>query len=101
LIVRRGRVNDDIHTAFVFAQWVRAAATTLATLLARGDYCAAASLNAAIPARAIAASCSDFTPDTPIEPTTSPLTMIGTPPSTIATSGALRNAVRPCLMMSS
>ena len=58
--------------------------------------------SAAMPARAICASSVDFTPETPTAPTCWPSTMIGTPPSSIASSiGADRNAVRPWLIISS
>lgn len=64
------------------------------------DYCLLD--KTAIPALAICASSSDLTPDTPTAPTKSPLTTIGTPPSSMAGSpGADSIAVRPLKIMSS
>ena len=58
--------------------------------------------SAAMPALAICASSDDLTPDTPTAPTTWPSTMIGTPPSSMPSiKGALRNDMRPPLIMSS
>src|SRR5690606_4438334 len=52
--------------------------------------------SAAIPARAIATSSLDLTPDTPTAPTIWPSTVMGTPPSSMPFKpGADRNAVRP------
>src|SRR5690606_22524567 len=47
---------------------------------------------AAMPARAIWASSSDLTPDTPTAPTTCPSWTMGTPPSSMPSSGAERKA---------
>ena len=58
--------------------------------------------SATMPARAICASSLDFTPLTPTAPTQCPSTMIGTPPSSMPSSpGALRNAARGPLIISS
>ena len=58
--------------------------------------------SAAMPARATCTSCSDFTPLTPMAPTQCPSAITGTPPSSRPfIAGALRNAVRPLLIMSS
>jgi len=58
--------------------------------------------SAAIPALATCASSFDLTPLTPTAPITWPSLTIGTPPSSMpCMPGAVRNAVRPPLMMSS
>lgn len=58
--------------------------------------------SAAMPARAICASSFDLTPLTPTAPTHWSFTITGTPPSSMPSSrGALRNDMRPWLIISS
>lgn len=57
--------------------------------------------SAAIPALATCASCWGCTFETPTAPMQWPLTTIGTPPSSVAESGALRKEKRPLFIISS